>query len=129
MFMCLLSTFAHGQLAVTVSPPKITGQKALVPLAMKNGFEEKIQSARATVFLLDEQGKMAGQTAQWVIGGNASKSGLAAGTTNFFNVVITGSKPFTTTNLTANVRFSRIILASGESADPKNSVQIIQGTK
>lgn len=65
---------AQAQLAVTVSPPKIVGQKAVVPLAMKNGFAERIESARAVVFLLDEKGKMIGQGTRWVIGGSQDKT-------------------------------------------------------
>jgi hypothetical protein len=115
---------AKAQLSVTVSPVAVTGQKAIVPLAMRNDFAEKIESARATVFLLDERGKMAGQTAQWVIGGNKNRPGLAAGATNVFNVVVTGSKPFSTTNLTARLNFSRLILDGGKAADPKQDVRI-----
>lgn len=62
---------ASAQLAVTVSPVKVTGQKAIVPLAMRNDFAESIESARAVVFLLDEQGKAQGQpVTRWVIGGS-----------------------------------------------------------
>src|SRR5437899_9725827 len=103
-------TTAQAQLAVTVSPVKITGQKALVPLAMKNNLTEKIESARAAVFLLDEQGKMVGQTTRWVIGGSKDKPGLAVGATNAFHFVITANKTFTSTNLTAKVSFNRVVL-------------------
>jgi hypothetical protein len=79
LFFLLGALTAPAQLAVTVSPPKVVGQKAVVPLSLKNNFTEKIESARAVVFLLDENGKMAGQTTRWVIGGSADKNGLAAG--------------------------------------------------
>ena len=115
---------AQAQLAVTVSPPKIVGQKAVVPLAMRNGFSEKVESARAVVFLLDEQGKVAGQATRWIIGGSQDKPGLAAGATNAFHFVIANDKPFTTTNLTAKVTFSRVVLKGGKVADPSTSVQI-----
>ena len=72
---------AQAQLAVTVSPPKVVAQKAVVPLAMKNGLGEKIESARAAVFLLDQQGTMVGQATRWVIGGSQDKSGLEPGAT------------------------------------------------
>jgi hypothetical protein len=114
---------AHGQLSVTVSPPKITGQKAVVPLALKNSFSEKIESARAAVFLLDEQGRMAAQETRWVIDGS-NTNGLAAGATNAFHFVITSDKSFTTTNLTAKVTFSRVVLEGGKVADVAKDVQI-----
>jgi hypothetical protein len=120
---------AQAQLAVTVSSVKITGQKAVVPLALKNNLFEKLESARAAVFLLDEQGKMVGQATKWVIGGNEGKSGLAAGATNSFHFVITTDKPFTTTNLTAKVNFTRVVLEGGKIADVTKDVQIQNAPK
>jgi hypothetical protein len=46
---------AHAQLAVTVSPPNVMGQKAVVPLAMTNGFTDRVESARAVVFVPSRQ--------------------------------------------------------------------------
>src|SRR6266516_6690421 len=100
-FMVSCTIAVQAQLAVTVSPVKVTVQKAIVPLTLKNDFTEKIESARAAVFLLDEQGKMVGQSTRWVIGGTKDKAGLPAGGTNVFNFVITSAKPITTTNLQA----------------------------
>src|SRR5881296_2046201 len=115
LLLLLGTVMTHAQLVVTVSPPKIVGQKAVVPLAMKNNLSVKIESARAAVFLLDEQGKALGQpTTRWVIGGSQDKPGLAAGTTNTFHFVITADKPFATTNLTAKVSFSRVVLEGGK---------------
>lgn len=122
--VCLLAAVsAHAQLAVTVTPPKLTGSKAVVKLELKNMFAEKVESARAVVFLLDDQGKMAGQATRWVIGGS-NTNGLAAGATNAFHFVITADKPFTTTNLTAKVNFSRVVLEGGKLADAVKDVQI-----
>ena len=122
-YLLVLMT-ASAQLAVTVSPPRIAGQKAIVPLAMRNGFSEKIESARAVVFLLDEQGKMVGQGTRWVIGGGTDKPGLAAGATNAFHFVIASEKSFTTTNLTAKVTFSRVVLEGGRVADVAKEVVV-----
>ena len=120
---------AQAQLSVTVSSPKVVGQKTVVPLAMRNDLTEKIESARAVVFLLDEQGKMVGQGTRWVIGGNNDKPGLAAGATNAFHFVIASDKPFATTNLTAKVTFSRVVLEGGRVADVNTSVQIEHAEK
>ncbi len=114
---------ATAQLAVTVSPPKMVGQKAIVKLAMKNGLAQKIESARAVCFLLDDQGKMLGQSAKWVISQN--KTELAPGATNNFNFVITSPQPFTTTNLTAKVSFIRMVLDGGKLADIRQSVNVM----
>jgi hypothetical protein len=113
----LCPLLASAELFIAVAPVKVTGQKAIVPLAMQNGFSEKIESARAVVFLLDEKGKMVGQTTKWVIGGSRDKPGLESGATNAFHFVITNDKPFTSTNLTAKVTFSRIVMEGGKLAD------------
>jgi predicted anti-sigma-YlaC factor YlaD len=47
---------------------------------------------------------------------------LAAGATNVFNFVVTASKPFTRTNLTAKVTFSRVVLEGGKLADVAKQV-------
>jgi hypothetical protein len=124
LILLFAATVAHAQLAVTVSPVKVSGQKAIVPLAMKNNFTEKIESVRAAVFLLDEKGKMVGQSTKWVIGGTKDKPGLAAGATNAFHFVIAMDKPFTTTNLTASVTFNRVVLEGGKLADVNKDVQV-----
>ena len=97
-----------------------------MPLALKNNFAEKIESARAAVFLLDKHGKMIGHSTKWVIGGSEDKPGLATGATNAFHFVITSDKRFTTTNLTAKVNFNRVVLESGKLADVSKNVQIQQ---
>ena len=64
------------------------------------------------------------QSTKWVIGGSEDKPGLAAGATNAFHFVITGNKPFTTTNLTAKMSFSRVVLEGGKLADVSKDVHI-----
>jgi hypothetical protein len=122
LFLGVLTT--QAQLAVTVSPAKITSQKAIVELKMKNSFGEKVESARAICFLLDEQGKMIGQSTKWVIGGTKDRPALEPKKETRFNFVITSNQPFTTTNLTAKVSFSRVVLEGNKLADPKTDVQI-----
>jgi len=90
---------------------------------MKNLFDRKIESARAVVFLLDQDGKMVGQKARWVIG-ETSTNGIPAGTTNIFNFVVTSDKPLVVSNLTAKVSFDRLNLEGGKAANPKTDVQV-----
>ena len=120
---------ASAQLAVTVSPVKVTGQKAIVPLTMKNHFAENIESARAVCFLLDNQGKMVGQGTKWVIGGAKDRPALETGKETAYNFVVQANKPFTTTNLTAKVSFSRVVLEGGKLADAARQVTITPGAK
>jgi hypothetical protein len=123
----VVSTFS--QLVVTVSSPKVTGQKAVVPLALKNGLGKKVDSARAVVFLSDEEGKMVGQGTQWILGGGQNKPGLRSGGSNTFHFVITSDKPFATSNLVAKVNFSRILLEGGRQADVKKDVIVEPAVK
>jgi hypothetical protein len=121
-FALFCATVAQAQLAVTVSPPQVVGQKAVVKLAMKNNLTNKVESARAVVFLLDDQGKMVGQSTRWVIGQN--HTGLEPKAETTFNFVVTSPQPFTTTNLTAKVSFNRVVLASGKMANVQQNVTV-----
>ena len=121
-FGIFYATAVSAQLAVTVSPVKITGQKAVVQLRMKNDFADKVKSARAVCFLLDEQGQMVGQSTKWVVGQN--KTSLEPKGEATFNFVITSPQPFTTTNLTTKVSFSRVVLDGDKLADVTKAVTI-----
>ena len=122
-----LCVAAHGQLAVTVFPPKVTGQKAVVELSLKNNLTNEVQSARAICLLLDEKGKMVGQSTKWVIGQN--KKGLDTKGEAKFNFVITSPQPLMASNLTAQVIFSRIVLDGGKQANVQQDVTVIPATK
>lgn len=120
---------AQAQLAVTISPPKVTGQKAVVTLAMKNGLAEKIESARAVCFLLDDQGKMVGRSTKWVIGSTKDRAALEPKKETTYNFVITSPQPFTTTNLTAKVSFSRVVLDGGKLVNVTKDVSVTAATQ
>jgi hypothetical protein len=104
LLFCALTI--RGQLAVTVSPVKVTGQKAVVLLVMTNNLAECVESARAICFLLDNQGKMVRQSTKWVVGGTKDRPPLEPKTGTAFNFVITSSQPFTTTNSTPKISFA-----------------------
>jgi hypothetical protein len=104
-------------------PPKVTGEKVVVQLAMKNRLTNEVKSARAVCLLLDEQGKMVGQSTKWVIGQN--KTVLEPKAEAKFNFVITTARPLVSSNLTAKVIFSRLILDGGKPVDPRQEVEII----
>jgi hypothetical protein len=118
---------AQAQLSVTVLPVKMTGQKAVVLLAITNGLAESVESARAACFLIDEQGKMVGQSTKWVIGGMKDRPALQPKSDTTFNFVITSSRPFVTTNLTAQISFSRLVLEGQKLGNLKTDVQIQNG--
>ena len=113
---------AHADLVVKVEQPKQVGQKIVIKLTMRNTFKEKVESARAQVFLLDENGSVAGQAVRWVIGGAKDRPALAPVADTAFNFVVETSKPFTS----AKVSFSRVVLEGGKLADVNKEVQIQQ---
>ncbi|HEV2331416.1 MAG TPA: hypothetical protein VGY56_21750 [Verrucomicrobiae bacterium] len=121
--------FASAQLAVTVTPPKVVGQKAVVQLKMRNNLTDKVESARAVVFLLDEQGRMVGQSTKWVIGGMKNRPPLAPKSETTFSFVVSSPQPWTTTNLTAKISFSRVVLNGGKLADVQRDVIVNEATK
>ena len=98
---------------------------------MKNNLTDKVESARAVCFLLDDQGKMIGQSTKWVIGGTKDRPALEPKNETTFNFVITSPdlSGFTTTNLTAKVSFSRVILDGGKLADTTKTVSITPAAK
>lgn len=116
-----------AEFAVSVLTTKVVGQKAVLPLVLSNGLPDKVESARAAVFLLDEQGRMVAQGTRWIVGGQAGPAldaGLAPGATNVFHFVITSDQPFTSTNLTPKLTFTRIVLEGGQLADPVKDVRV-----
>jgi hypothetical protein len=115
---------ASAQLAVSIAPVKFAGQKAVVPLTLSNGLPQQIESARAVCFLLDEQGKMVGQSTKWIIGGSQT-NGLPAGATNRFYFVITSPTGFGTTNLSTRLSFTRLVLQGGKPANPTRDISIV----
>jgi hypothetical protein len=67
---------------------------------------------------------MIGQSTKWVIGGIKDRPALQPKSSTIFNFVITSPQPWTMTNLTAKVSFSRIVLDGGKQADIKHDVLI-----
>ena len=59
----------------------------------------------------------------------SNTNGLAAGATNVFHFVVTADKPFTTTNLTAKVSFSHVVLEGGTLADVSKQVTVTPAAK
>ena len=121
----LCCAVARADLTVKVDEPKQVGQKAVIKLTIKNTFKESVESARAQVFLLDDEGRITGQAARWVIGGTKDKPPLSPDKETTFNFVVDTTKPFTT----AKVSFSRVVLQGGKLADADKEVQIQNAVK
>jgi hypothetical protein len=102
-----------------ITPEQHRGNSVLHPNQYNQGVTDTMR----------EQGKVVGQGTRWVIGGNRDKLGVASGETNAFHFVIASDKPFSTTNLTAKVTFSRVVLEGGKVADVNKSVNIEHASK
>jgi hypothetical protein len=108
----LFQTVLFAQLDYGVSDTKRTGAKAVVTLSLTNNFPEKIESARATIFLLDDTGKVITQKTRWILGGTPAKSGLESKAATKFHFVLETDKSFQTNR----VILSRVVLAGGKDA-------------
>lgn len=115
----------HAALIVMVDSSKQIGKKVVIKLTMKNAFTEKVESARAQVFLLDDKGKITGQAVRWVIGGTKDRPALAPNAETTFNFVVATDKPFATNKVT----LTRIVLEGGKLADVTKEVNITPAVK
>jgi hypothetical protein len=117
----MLQQSAEAKLIVQTGEARRMGDKVIVKLALKNTFSEKIESVRATLFLMDDKDKVVGQKTEWVIGGSKEKPSLAPGTSTSYNFVLPSQKSFTKTRFV----FNRIILDGGKQVDPNTGSEII----
>jgi hypothetical protein len=126
VFSALLAwNTAQAALSVKVDEPKVTGSKAVIKLTMSSTFTKKVESARAVAFVLDEKGKMLGQSAQWVIGGSKEKPALEPNqSTDFFFVVPMNKPPASTNGVKAKVTFIRLVLEGGQQMDASKQVTV-----
>jgi hypothetical protein len=116
---------SQAALVVKVNEPKSYGQKAIIKLDLQNTFTNKIESARAAVFLSDEKGKVVGQETRWIIGGTKDRPALEPAAKTTFNFVVQSSKPFTKSKVTV----TRVILENGTLADATRDVRVESVTK
>jgi hypothetical protein len=82
-----------AQIEVSVSSIESQSNKSVVRLEASHQFTKDVKDARAWVFLLDADGKVVGNQAHWIIGGDSS----------------------------AKVIFSKIILADGTVVNPSKA--------
>src|SRR5665213_587120 len=124
--LCLVgATFVSAALVVQVDPPKTTCSKVIVKVDLQNTYTNKIQSVRAAAFLLNDQGKVVGQSTSWIIGGGKDKPPLESNAKTTYNFVVTTDKPFTK----AKLLVERIVLENGKLANALKDVQITYALK
>ena len=116
---------AHAALTLKVAEPKTYGQKAVLKMELRNTFTNTIESARAVMFLLDDNGKVVGQETRWIIGGTKERPALAPDAKMTFNFVVQANKPFTKTKVTV----TRLVLEGGKLADVNKELEIESAVK
>ena len=118
----LLTTgdMAHAALTLKVAEPKTYGQKTIVKMDLRNTFTNTVESARAVVFLFDDNGKVVGQETRWIIGGTKDRQPLAPDAKTTLNFVVQANQPFTKTKVTV----TRLVLEGGKLADVNKDVKI-----
>ena len=114
---------AKAALELKVEPPKNVGQKSIIGLTLKNTFSNAITSARATIFLIDEHGKVTEPVTRWVIGGAKNRPPLAPGHEAPYNFVV--SKPFAEMKIVVN----RLSLENGGAVNLATDVRVTDSGK
>ena len=123
--LLLIAGIAQGALVLGAARPAIYGQKTIVKTELHNTFTNAIESARAVMFLLDDNGKVVGQETRWIVGGTKDRPALRPDEKTTFSFVLQSQKPFTKTKLTV----TRIILEGGKLADVNKDVQMESAPK
>jgi len=119
-FVLSSAALAHAGLTLKVAEPKTYGQKTIVKMELLNTFTNTIDSVRAAVFLLDDNGKIVGQETRWIIGGTKERPGLSPTAKTTFHFVLQCDKPFAKTKVT----ITRIVLEGGRLADVQKDLQM-----
>ena len=122
---CLAVASTSAALVVKVAQPATTGTKVIAKLELQNTYAEKIESVRAAIFLLDDQGKVVGHSTSWIIGGGKDKPSLGSNAETTYNFLINTYKPFSKTKLMVE----RILLENGKLGNALKDVQITYATK
>lgn len=121
VFISMGIASSKADIVIKVGKPITSGSTTRIELEMENTFDEVIESARATVFLIDQQGKITGKAARWVIGGTKEKPNLAPGKKTTFQFVLLNGGPF----ITSRITFSRIVFEGGRVVDMSKSLDML----
>ena len=130
LLISLFLPFAlFAQMEVGLVDMKAQQSKGLVTISLANHFEQTVQSARIWVMLLDDDGKIVGQKAQWLTGkgdkGKSFKEGelklqpsAQDDAPKTFSISVDTQRKATK----AKITFSRIVLADGTLANVQRDV-------
>jgi hypothetical protein len=127
---------AYARLEVRLLETKQSGNKSLVKLELNNTYDQAIKDARAWVFLMDEEGKVVGNKAAWIIGGDRAEPGnrnrvhspLKKDEKNEYTLAIDTlrCKEEDESPFKAKITFTRIILADGTPVNPQEAAGAVK---
>ena len=110
LFLFLASVcLSWANLEISITDVESNGNSGIVHMKLKNSFEQGVRSARIWVFMLDDEGKVVGNQAQWLFNGEGEKSSLEVEEERDSTVMVESENPFST----AKATFSRIIMEDG----------------
>jgi hypothetical protein len=120
-YYILLVVSCFADVEVTVVSTRVVGGKATVGLSLANTFKQPVKDARVWVFLLDSEGKVMANKAQWLVGSAETPKSWAAGESQQCAVTVDVPRPVASTRVT----FSRLTLADGTEVDPQKQVKSV----
>jgi hypothetical protein len=121
LFYILPVAACFADVEVTVVSTREVGGKATVGLSLANTFKKPVKEARVWVFLLDSEGKVMANKAQWLVGSAETPKTWAAGESQQCVVTVDVPRPVASTRVT----FSRLTLADGTEVDPQKQVKSV----
>ena len=109
----------HGNLLVKINGIENKEGSGTVKFSLENKSEQGIKVARAWIFLFDEEGKVVGNHAQWIIDGKDEKKSLLPEKKQTFTSKVKSKGKIAK----AQITFSRIVLADGTIPSAKDFVK------
>lgn len=108
-----------ANLVVEVDSIENKENQGTISFTIENTGDAGITAARAWIFLFDEEGKVVGNHAQWMISGKKKEEALGAEEKRSFTTQVKAKRPIAT----AQVTFSRIVLEDGTMPNPQKFVK------
>lgn len=121
LFYILPVAACFADVEVTVVSTREVGGKATVGLSLANTFKQPVKEARVWVFLMDSEGKVMANKAQWLVGSAETPKTWASGESQQCAVTVDVPRPVASTRVT----FSRLTLADGTEVDPQKKVKSV----
>jgi P pilus assembly chaperone PapD len=116
----LSSLYLSAAVQANITLTDATESKSAVEVKVKNTYGQNISSARVWVFLMDSEGKVVGEQAQWL---PKTETGIVKPdqTKRFPLVLDTKAKP-----TQVKMTFSRVILQDGTLVNPNTDVEVLE---